>query len=1036
MNKSSILKYAGVLLVGATAGITQAQITKDLVVHLPFDNNLANTRNNEVTATAVGSPSFGTGKIGSGAVVVTSLRDSSRFDYVTLGQPSLLNFGAVRDGNAVDFTVAFWCNYTNQVSDPALISNKNWNSSNNRGWGIFAQGGGHMRINTTDDTGSAGKQDTSATPVVRDGTWHHVVVSFVRSSAANVYVDGTLRVSSSMVTVQGPIDTIDDTYSINIGQDGTGTYTDGGGAGMQDVFIDDVGIWRRALSAGEVLAIYNAGLGGTNLASVPAIVNPYVKSVAPADKATGVAPVPTVSAVITDGLNAVAANSIKLTVGGTEVSPNISKVGSDTTVSYTFTSPLPTGATTATLVYGNNATPQALFTNTWSFTVAPYVTLTPDLKVAADTAKPGFTWKLFANVANTVNNNNRTEAALAGLLVDDTGTPLPNLADPNAQGVAIAAAAPANPANAPILFEVAGSLNLNPIGGGSGGSFPNDEQMPGLPAVDGSTDGIAAEALTFLELPAGLTTMGVNSDDGFKTTAGKVPQDQLSGIVVGEFDGPRGPTDTIFYLNVQEAGTYAFRTTYENGAGGAGFEWFTVKADGTKVLVNDTANGGIRAYRAATVPTPAYVQYVSPQPAARQFNQPMSSLLIVLADGTTAVNDSSVQLKIDGKAVTPSKSRQGNTLKLTYTPTGIQFPADPHPAQLTFADTAGTTVDRSWNFMNLINVVLPAPAILETFDSYTEGSVPTGWAETNFTATGTAGLDLDNLESDSYKGWVVVSKERLSALKGRIFDGPAPNQFSNGVPVTELSSGNLLYAESDVRGGSQVQFLYTTPYNLSQLTNVAIGFGSLYEQNQDNLGAIEYSIDGGRSWLPAVYYLDFVDGGGDIKLNPDGSVDAVKTFTAANGDTAVWTDNGVSKGGNYGDGILAPITQELGRFIAPRQNDSRTDGKRFEIYRLERAGKQADVRLRFSQIGTGSWYFGIDNLGFYDVPTPPPSGQVVTPVLTATKGTGNTLTISWTGQGTLLESASVNGPWTAASSQANPQTITATGSGKFYRVGP
>jgi hypothetical protein len=41
------------------------------------------------------------------------------------------------------------------------------------------------------------------------------------------------------------------------------------------------------------------------------------------------------------------------------------------------------------------------------------------------------------------------------------------------------------------------------------------------------------------------------------------------------------------------------------GGGGANVEWFTVLADGTKVLLNDTATGALKTWRARTfVPTP------------------------------------------------------------------------------------------------------------------------------------------------------------------------------------------------------------------------------------------------------------------------------------------------------------------------------------------------------------------------------------------------------------------------------------------------
>lgn len=1026
-------KWALALAVCLGATVCQAQITKDLVVHLTFDNAYTNSVANGVDGAAVGSPTFSPGKIGS-AVALTTLRDGSSFNYVTFGAftPDLLNFGSVRDGNAVDFTIAFWCNYTNQVDDPPFISNKNWNSSNNQGWGIFTQGGGNFRVNVTDDTGGNGKQNTTATPVIRDGKWHHVVVAFARQTIASVYVDGALVTTSPMSQVQGPIDA---SMAVNIGQDGTGGYTDGGSAEMINVLMDDLGIWRRALSAGEVLAIYNAGLGGTNLANVPAIVDPYVKSTTPANGDAGVRPDATITAVITDGLNAVAAGSVQMIVNGAVVPATVTKTGTDTTAVYTPTNLLPTGANVALVVFANNASPQGHFTNSVSFSVASYITLTPDLKVTPDTSKPGFVWSIFANSANTLNSNSRTEAALAGQLQDATGAPLPNLADPTAQGVAIAAGSAPSPANAPIKFEIATVVNLNAVGGSSAGNFPTDDQMPGVPATDMTTDGLAAEILTYLDLPAGLTVMGVNSDDGFRTTAGRTPQDQFSALLAGEFDGARGAADTLFFINVQQAGVYAFRTTYENGTGGADIEWFTVKPDGTKVLVNDTVSGGIKAYRAATTTTPPYVKYVVPTPVQRQVNQVSSSLVIVLADGTTALDDASVQLKLDGAAPAVTKVRAGKTVTLTYAPTTIQFPEDQHEAQLAYKDTAGTAFQANWTFCSLKNIVLPAPAIFEDFNSYTEGDVPTGWAQTNYTDCSggfcaTPGLDLDNLNSDTYRAWVVVGKDRLNGLKSRIFANIAPNQMSNGVPVTALSDGNLIYAESDVRDGNQVQFLYTKAYNLSAVKNAAVAFSSLYEQNQDSLGAVEYSVDAGATWQPVVYYLDFLDAGGDIRTHSDGTVDAVLTFNEPNTDTAYWTVNGVQKGGNYGDGIAAPITQALGRFVAPRANDDPVEGKRLEIYRLPLAGGKSDVRLRFAQLGTGSWYFGVDNLGFYDVPAP------MAPRLTIAAGSANNLSVAWIGAGTLLEATSVTGPWTVSASQANPQTVPIAGAQKFYRIGP
>ncbi len=1017
-------------LVAVVAGLawqtSSAGVTDGLVVHLAFDNNYSDSSGKGNDGTPVGNPTFQTGILGK-AVSVTTMADSSEIDYVTLGYPSDLLFG-----NNVDFTISFWTSYTNQVDDPPLISNKNWGSSGNIGWGIFAQGNGNFRVNVTDDAGH--NEGTTATPVIRDGQWHNVAVAFKRGVSADVYVDGALVTSDPfMAAITGSIDTYDAALAINIGQDGTGSYTDGGSAQMVNVLIDDVGIWNRALAGGEMAAIYNAGLAGKPLDQVPSIQDPYVMSTSPAAGATGVRPDAPISAVIADGVHQLDPNSVSLTLNGATVSVTKNKVGVETTLAYTPTTVLPSGVSTATLVFGNNASPQTLFTNTWTFS-SSYVTLTPDYKVTPVTSKPGFLWNIFANQANQVNSNDRAEQALAGLLPDGAGGYLANLADQYGQGDAIATAPNPSSPTAPLNFEISSVINSSPSAGSTYGNFTPDGQMPGVPATDGSNNGLAVEIVTYVELPAGVTVMGVNSDDGFRTTTG-IPWDVTKALIAGEYSGGRGSADTLFTIVAQEAGVYPFRTVYENGGGDADIEWFTVKADGTKVLVNDTAKGGVKAYRAATLVVNPYIKSITPSAVPRQTPTTSPAVVIALSDGDTAVDDNSVALKIDGNDVTTTKSRSGKILTLTYTPAGMQIPTDQHTAQLVFKNAGGSLVlTQQWTFMNLKNLVLPTPAVTENFDAYAEGTVPTGWNAWNFTDTDVAGDDLDNLHSDTYKGWILVSHDRISGLKSSIVN-VAPNQTLNGQEVTAdmLSTGNLLYAESDVRGGNQVQFIISKPFDLSKITNVVMTFGSLYTQNQDNMNAVEYSVDGGTNWLPVVYYLDYVDGGGDIRLNADGTVDAVTTFTAPNTDTATWTDNGVAKGGNYGDGIAAPITQALGIYIAPRANDDQVIDKRLELYRLPTAGGHSDVRLRFAQIGTASWYWGVDNIAFYEGPAP--LNQPTTPGPLTVALQGGKVVVSWPGTGATLQSASaVNGPWTNEAGAASPYQVTPSGGAKFYRL--
>ena len=72
---------------------------------------------------------------------------------------------------------------------------------------------------------------------------------------------------------QSSLRDIDSGLPINIGTDGTGNYTDNGNVGATNMLIDDVGIWRRLLTAQEVTAIYSAGRAGRDLATARIVQN-------------------------------------------------------------------------------------------------------------------------------------------------------------------------------------------------------------------------------------------------------------------------------------------------------------------------------------------------------------------------------------------------------------------------------------------------------------------------------------------------------------------------------------------------------------------------------------------------------------------------------------------------------------------------------------------------------------------------------------------------------------------------------------------
>ena len=310
----------------------------------------------------------------------------------------------------------------------------------------------------------------------------------------------------------------------------------------------------------------------------------------------------------------------------------------------------------------------------------------------------------------------------------------------------------------------------------------------------------------------------------------------------------------------------------------------------------------------------------------------------------------------------------------------------------------------------LRNYVLPTALYFEDFESTAAGpdpTVPTGWVQENYTGHQTAGNEQTDLNSDFYLGWVVIDKSfapgkdsGVSAYTPQVLNGVAFNEDTN-----PLLANHFIYAESDSRQNGppgQIQYVTTKSYDLTGKTGVVIAFDSSYEQNQDSLAALEYTADGGTTWNPVFYWVhgNAKDSQGVTDTIRDGlgNIDVAKTLLTTYSDVAMYTDptSGQLVGGYYGFFIKAPITPALAPYIEGRYNDDATESKRIELYRVPLADNQKDVKFRFVQAGTSSWYWGIDNFGVYSVPSLVIATPAQSPTLSVSRS-GNTLSLTWTG---------------------------------------
>ena len=101
--------------------------------------------------------------------------------------------------------------------------------------------------------------------------WRVHAASFDRDGFGWVFIDGIQTGDPVDISAVGNIDTPDGLATF-VGDDGTGNYGGPDSRRIEDAEMDDLGIWRRFLTADDVWAIYAAGTAGVDLAGAAVLV--------------------------------------------------------------------------------------------------------------------------------------------------------------------------------------------------------------------------------------------------------------------------------------------------------------------------------------------------------------------------------------------------------------------------------------------------------------------------------------------------------------------------------------------------------------------------------------------------------------------------------------------------------------------------------------------------------------------------------------------------------------------------------------------
>jgi hypothetical protein len=865
-------------------------------------------------------------------------------------------------------------------------------------------------------------------------------------------------------------------------------------AGSTNAFLGELNTGTNAVLVNDVA---DGGIPAYRSVAVPPLPQgSYVSSLVPAPGEIGTGILPTITATIVNGLAPV--TNITLTVDGTTLTPSIDTTTNGATISYTYTNLLLSDSThTLVLTWNDSGTTLGV---TSTFSTEGYITLDSSQIVTPDTTKPGFKFNIFGNTldylvssqngiqAGESDNLDNIELGLNGLLTNGIGGFLSNMVTLANNGPAMAPAPALGGPSAPAEFIITNTINLD-----SG-------NMPGFPAQDAGIDPSHSEVLTYVYLPVGLTTFTLNLDGFYRAFMGS--WDYTAGVQVGTInDAADGNTSfgvvattagyyplrlTVFNIDLSPQ-----ESLYSISPGGSNVLVNDTANGGLPAYYALSTPAPPYVRYTSPRPVPRQVEYPNNRVLIRLQDRDTQ-----VSDSTPAFNLDGNNVTITNERVgdvlaltwtattlqTPAEIHSG---LLTYKDTSGNSLSN----QWSFLNLKAV-----WLPTASAGYWLPTNAVaIETFEEYTDPTeftngaptsamfigapagqwymspqtnnplvdiapvwtnTPTGstnWFVWNWDAGGDGTWNDTDPNSAAYANFLCVDLNTFSGIEGDTLN-TAPFEMINGMPLVQLvanPSDNIFIAESDNRDGDtitnvpgqnpgQTQFAISTRFDLTGVANPVIAWASIQKQNQDNINSMEYSVDGGITWAPIIYYLDghkYEDAGdpADIQVNIDNTVNVNKTlFHDTNpGEIPLWTDSTGDVNNTYASCVAAPISQALAPFFAPRVNDDKFDGKRIEVVRLPLAANKSDVRLRVGQIGSCSWYFGLSQIAFFDVP---PSGAMVPtglppaagPTLNISAASGK-VTLTWTGTGTLQSATILTGKssdWSAVTPAPTGNTYT------------
>lgn len=264
MSVSLLVGPGGFALPAKAAEADGPALDDSVILFVDFEDNVDDKSPSGYNGTITGSGvTYVDSPFGSKAVKIVNqdAKVGSANDNATAD--SYVDFGTEISETGLgdkDFTLSFWYKPDPEMNSwGAIISNKDYGKGSNQGFALGYYSGNDCKMNLVPSGGKGKNTQVSKINLNQDGGWHHFTVSVVPGGTMTAYVDGQ---SAGSVSIPGG--TVHAGFPLILGAGGNLKNP------ITGVCVDELRIDNRALSAGEVEALYEENAAAADAAGASA----------------------------------------------------------------------------------------------------------------------------------------------------------------------------------------------------------------------------------------------------------------------------------------------------------------------------------------------------------------------------------------------------------------------------------------------------------------------------------------------------------------------------------------------------------------------------------------------------------------------------------------------------------------------------------------------------------------------------------------------------------------------------------------------